>query len=94
MDMLQGSIADKLFLFAMPIGLMGLFEQLFNSADVVILGRFVGKSAMAAVGNNMPVIGILVCCSWGFPWGLMSPLPSISVPAATTKWNGRSRRLY
>lgn len=29
-DMLHGSIADKLFLFAMPIGLMGLFEQLFN----------------------------------------------------------------
>ena len=53
MDMLHGSIADKLFLFAMPIGLMGLFEQLFNSADVFILGRFVGKSAMAAVGNNM-----------------------------------------
>ena len=60
MDMLHGSIADKLFFFAMPIGLMGLFEQLFNSADVFILGHFVGKNAMAAVGNNMPVIGLLV----------------------------------
>ena len=69
MDMLQGSIADKLFLFAMPIGLMGLFEQLFNSADVVILGRFVGKSAMAAVGNNMPVIGILVMLLMGISLG-------------------------
>ena len=56
MDMLHGSIADKLFFFAMPIGLMGLFEQLFNSADVFILGHFVGKNAMAAVGNNMPSI--------------------------------------
>lgn len=54
----------------MPIGLMGLFEQLFNSADVFILGRFVGKSAMAAVGNNMPVIGILVIFAHGdFPGG-------------------------
>lgn len=78
----------------MPIGLMGLFEQLFNSADVFILGRFVGKSAMAAVGNNMPVIGILVMLLMGISWGLMSPLPSISVPAATIKWNGRSRRLF
>lgn len=69
MDMLHGSIADKLFLFAMPIGLMGLFEQLFNSADVVILGRFVGKSAMAAVGNNMPVIGILVMLLMGISLG-------------------------
>lgn len=78
----------------MPIGLMGLFEQLFNSADVVILGRFVGKSAMAAVGNNMPVIGILVMLLMGISLGPTSPLPSISVPAATTKWNGRSRRLF
>ena len=60
LDMLHGSIADKLFYFAMPIGLMGLFEQLFNSADVFLLGHFVGKDAMAAVGNNMPVIGLLV----------------------------------
>lgn len=69
MDMLHGSIADKLFFFAMPIGLMGLFEQLFNSADVFILGRFVGKSAMAAVGNNMPVIGILVTLLMGISLG-------------------------
>ena len=69
MDMLHGSIADKLFFFAMPIGLMGLFEQLFNSADVFIVGRFVGKSAMAAVGNNMPVIGILVTLLMGISLG-------------------------
>ena len=69
-DMLNGSIADKLFLFAMPIGLMGLFEQLFNSADVFLLGYFVGKSAMVAVGNNMPVIGMMVMLLMGFPWEL------------------------
>ena len=51
LDMLHGSIADKLFYFAMPIGFMGLFEQLFNSADVFLLGHFVGKDAMAAVGE-------------------------------------------
>lgn len=69
MDMLHGSIADKLFFFAMPIGLMGLFEQLFNSADVFILGHFVGKNAMAAVGNNMPVIGLLVTLLIGVSLG-------------------------
>ena len=68
-DMLNGSIADKLFLFAMPIGLMGLFEQLFNSADVFLLGHFVGKSAMAAVGNNMPVIGMMVMLLMGISLG-------------------------
>lgn len=69
MDMLHGSIADKLFFFAMPVGLMGMFEQLFNSADVFILGRFVGKDAMAAVGNNMPVIGLLVTLLMGISIG-------------------------
>lgn len=69
LDMLHGSIADKLFLFAMPIGLMGLFEQLFNSMDVFILGHFVGKDAMAAVGNNMPVIGLLVTLLIGISLG-------------------------
>jgi len=68
-DMLHGSIADKLFFFAMPIGLMGLFEQLFNSADIFILGRFVGRDAMAAVGNNMPVIGLLVTLLIGISLG-------------------------
>ena len=56
-------------LFAMPVGLMGMFEQLFNSADVFILGRFVGKDAMAAVGNNMPVIGLLVTLLMGISLG-------------------------
>lgn len=69
LDMLHGSIADKLFYFAMPIGLMGLFEQLFNSADVFLLGHFVGKDAMAAVGNNMPVIGLLVTLLIGISLG-------------------------
>lgn len=69
LDMLYGSIADKLFYFAMPIGLMGLFEQLFNSADVFLLGHFVGKDAMAAVGNNMPVIGLLVTLLIGISLG-------------------------
>ena len=69
LDMLHGSIADKLFYFAMPIGLMGLFEQLFNSADVFLLCHFVGKDAMAAVGNNMPVIGLLVTLLIGISLG-------------------------
>ena len=69
MDMLHGSIADKLFYFAMPIGLMGLFEQLFNTADIFFLGHFVGTSAMAAVGNNMPVIGLLTTLLIGVSLG-------------------------
>lgn len=69
MDILHGSIADKLVKFALPIGITGIFEQLFNGADVLILGRFVGTDAMAAVGNNMPVISMLVTLLLGLSLG-------------------------
>ena len=59
-DMTQGTIGDKLFLFAVPLALTGILQQLFNAADVAVLGQFVGKTAMAAVGSDSPVIGLLV----------------------------------
>ncbi len=60
MDMLNGSIGDKLLLFALPLALTGMLQQLFNAADVAVVGQFVGKNAMAAVGSNSSIIGLLV----------------------------------
>ena len=60
MDMLHGSLADKLLIFALPLAVTGILQQLFNAADVAIVGQFVGSDAMAAVGSNAPVIGLLV----------------------------------
>lgn len=59
-DMLNGSITDKLLLFALPLAATGMLQQLFNAADVAVVGRFVGKNAMAAVGSNSAIIGLLV----------------------------------
>ena len=58
--MLHGSLADKLLLFALPLAATGILQQLFNAADVAIVGQLVGSSAMAAVGSNASVIGLLV----------------------------------
>jgi len=69
MDMLHGSFWDKLIIFAIPLALTGVLQQLFNAADVSILGQFVGKNAMAAVGNNIAVIGILVNLFMGLSLG-------------------------
>lgn len=60
MDMLHGAIGSKLLLFALPLAATGMLQQLFNAADVAVVGRFAGKNAMAAVGSNSPVIGLLV----------------------------------
>ena len=69
MDMLHGSFWDKLIIFAIPLALTGVLQQLSNAADVAVLGQFVGKNAMAAVGNNISVIGILVNLFMGLSLG-------------------------
>ena len=59
-DMLSGPLVGKLIVFAMPIALTGILQQLFNSADVVICGRFVGNVALAAVGANSHIVNLFV----------------------------------
>ena len=47
-DMCNGSIADKILLFALPLMASSLLQLLFNAADVVVVGKFAGKEALAA----------------------------------------------
>ena len=60
MDMVNGSLGDKIVRYAIPLAVTGILQQLFNAADLAVVGRFSGKEAMAAVGSNAPVIGLLV----------------------------------
>ncbi len=60
MDMVNGSLGDKIVRYAIPLAVTGVLQQLFNAADLAVVGRFSGKEAMAAVGSNAPVIGLLV----------------------------------
>jgi len=69
-DMIHGPLGMKIFLFALPLAATGLLQQLFNAADVMVLGRFVGKNAMAAVGSNGSVISLLVNLFMGMATGV------------------------
>lgn len=60
MDMLNGGIAGKLILFAIPLACSSILQQLFNSADVAVVGRFAGDQALAAVGSCVALVGIFV----------------------------------
>lgn len=60
MDMLHGSVADKILLFAMPLAASSVLQQLFNSADVAVVGRYAGSAALAAVGSTGSVTGLLI----------------------------------
>lgn len=69
MDMLQGTLTDKILAFALPLAATGILQQLFNAADVAVVGQYAGKNAMAAVGSNSPVIGLLVNAFVGIALG-------------------------
>ena len=60
LDMLNGSIWKNVMIFALPLALSSILQQLFNSADVAVVGRFSGSAALAAVGSNGPVIALFV----------------------------------
>ena len=60
MDMINGSLGDKIIQYTIPLAVTGVLQQLFNAADLAVVGHFSGKEAMAAVGSNAPVIGLLV----------------------------------
>ena len=60
LDMLNGKLAGKLILFAIPLAFSSILQQLFNSADVAVVGRFAGDSALAAVGSCVALVGIFV----------------------------------
>ena len=60
MDMLNGKLSGKLILFAIPLAFSSILQQLFNSADVAVVGRFAGDTALAAVGSCVALVGIFV----------------------------------
>lgn len=59
MDMTRGPLAGRLLLFAIPLMLSSTLQLLFNAADIVVVGRFAGKEALAAVGSNTALINLV-----------------------------------
>lgn len=58
-DMCNGPILSKLLLFAIPLMCSSILQLLFNAADIVVVGRFAGDHALAAVGSNTSLINLL-----------------------------------
>lgn len=57
-DMCSGSVFRKMLLFALPLMCSSILQLLFNAADVVVVGRFAGDNALAAVGSNTALINL------------------------------------
>ena len=69
MDMTNGPLTSKIIRFTIPVMLTAILQLLFNTADVIVVGRFTGKTALAAVGSTGSLINLLVSLFMGLSIG-------------------------
>lgn len=79
-DMCSGPLFSKLLLFSMPLILSGILQLLFNAADIVVVGRFTGSQALAAVGSTGALINLLINLFIGLSIGT-----NVLVPGTTER---------
>ena len=72
MDMLHGSLFDKMLMFAMPLAACSILQQLFNSVDTAVVGNFASSQALAAVGSNSSLIALMINLFIGISLGSTS----------------------
>ena len=63
--MTEGNIAKQIFFYSVPLILGNLLQQLYNTADSIIVGNFVSSNALAAVGSSTSIINLLIAFSQG-----------------------------
>ena len=69
-DMCNGSLMDKLISFSLPLMLSGILQLLFNAVDIIVVGRFTGRHALAAVGSTTALINMFVNLFIGISLGV------------------------
>lgn len=69
LDMTSGPFLKKILVFSVPLMLTGLLQLAYNTADVVVVGRFAGKEALAAVGSTGSLINLLLNVFLGLSMG-------------------------
>jgi putative MATE family efflux protein len=83
-DMLHGPLLGKIVMFALPYAATGILEQLFNSINVAVVGRFADSHALAAVGANTFLINLIINLFMGI---------SVGANAVISNYIGRRDRL-
>lgn len=86
-DMLHGSLWNKILIFALPLTITGMLQQLFNATDIAVVGQYVSKEAMAAVGCNAPAIHLILNLFIGIGLGI-----NVTLSQATGK--GDNDRIF
>ncbi|MDY3361286.1 MAG: MATE family efflux transporter, partial [Clostridium celatum] len=69
-DLLKGNIFKSLIIFAIPLFISNLFQQLYNTVDIMIVGNFLGDTSLAAIGACSSIYELLVGFALGIGNGL------------------------
>lgn len=99
-NMTQGSVKRVMLQFALPVFLSQLFQQLYNTADSLIVGNLLGKEALAAVSSSSPLLQLLTSLMIGISMGAGVVISATSARArmnpsptrCTPRWPLGSRR--
>ena len=67
--MTEGNIFEKILLFSIPLLLGNFFQLMYNAIDSFVVGNFVGKHALAAVGTSTPIINLMIAFFQGLATG-------------------------
>ncbi len=70
-DMTRGGIVKNIIFFSIPMLLGNVFQQLYNIIDSIVVGRFIGKGALGAVGASFPVMFLIIALIIGATMGSM-----------------------
>ena len=77
-DMTKGNIVIQVIAFSIPLLIGNLFQQFYNMVDSIVVGNFVGKAALAAVGSSNTLINLIVGLFIGISTGQVLLFPSIT----------------
>ena len=69
-DMINGGIVKKIIAFTIPIMLQGILQNLYNAADLVIVGQFAGDNALSSVGATTTIFGVMLSLFLGITAGV------------------------
>ena len=68
-DLTSGNEARVILMFSLPMLLGNIFQQLYNTVDSMVVGRHLGKEALAAVGASFPIVFLLTALTMGISMG-------------------------
>ena len=69
--MCNGTIMDKLISFSLPLMVSGILQLMFNAVDIIVVGRFSGSQALAAVGSTTALINVFINLFMGMPFFML-----------------------